>query len=56
MKKMTLTFTHEKDTKNAIRYQEEVAEGKPSAIGTLYMQKWAAEGATKIKVTIEEVK
>lgn len=35
----TLTFTVEKETKNTIRYQEQT-DGKPPAIGTLYVQKW----------------
>lgn len=56
MKKHTLTFAHEKDTKNAVRFQEEVEEGKPTVVGTLYVQKWATEGAKKLKITIEEAK
>ena len=39
MEKQTLTFTMERTTKNTIRYQED-ADGKPPAIGTLYVQKW----------------
>ena len=38
MNKQTLTFTLERETKNIIRYQED-ADGKPPAIGTLYIQK-----------------
>jgi hypothetical protein len=38
--KQTLTFTFEKETKNTIRYQEQT-DGKPPAIGSLYVQKWA---------------
>jgi hypothetical protein len=39
MQEQTLTFTLERETKNTIRYQED-ADGKPPAIGTLYVQKW----------------
>ena len=33
-----ITFSQEKDTKNAIRYQEDVAEDE-AKIGTLYVRK-----------------
>ena len=39
MDSQTLAFTVERETKNTIRYQEET-NGKPPAIGTLYVQKW----------------
>jgi hypothetical protein len=39
METQSITFTLERETKNTIRYQED-ADGKPSAIGTLYVQKW----------------
>ena len=39
MEPQTLTFTIERETKNTVRYQEQT-EGKPPAIGTLYVQKW----------------
>ena len=39
MEPQTLTFTVERETKNTVRYQEQT-EGKPPAIGTLYVQKW----------------
>ena len=40
MERQTVIFTLEKETKNTIRYQEQ-ADGKPPAIGTLYVQRWA---------------
>jgi hypothetical protein len=40
MEKQTLIFTLERETKNTIRYKEEV-NGQPATIGTLYVQKWA---------------
>lgn len=37
--KLERVFEIEKETKNTIRYQE-VAEGQPPVIGTIYVQKW----------------
>lgn len=55
MESQTLNFTLERETKNTIRYQEET-EGKPPAIGTLYVQKWllGTEPPKKLTVTIGE--
>ncbi len=43
MEKLELTFSYEKETKNTIRYQEELGEeaysSKDIAIGYLYIQK-----------------
>jgi hypothetical protein len=39
MEAQTLNFTLERETKNTIRYQED-ASGTPTAIGTIYVQKW----------------
>ncbi len=33
-------FELEKETKNTVRYQEEVADGKPPIVRTIYVQKW----------------
>ncbi len=54
METQTLTFTVERETKNTIRYQEKT-DGKPPAIGTLYVQKWfLGETAPRtLAVTIE---
>ena len=38
MEPQPLRFTVERETKNTVRYQEDT-EGKPPAIGTLYIQK-----------------
>jgi hypothetical protein len=56
MDKQTLTFTLERETKNTIRYQED-ADGKPPAIGTLYVQKWllGKEPPKALFVTLSEV-
>ena len=55
MDKQTLTFTLERETKNTIRYQKD-ADGKPPAIGTLYVQKWLLrkEPPKKLTITIGE--
>lgn len=49
-----IEFVKEKETKNTVRYKEVQQEGKPSVIGTLYLQKWYAGSAEKILVTIEK--
>jgi len=45
MDKLELKFTYEKETKNTIRYQEELGEmahgSKDIAVGSLYVQKEA---------------
>lgn len=48
-------FGFEKVTKNTIRYAEQAEEGKPPAIGTIYIQKWAlgTNPPAEITVTIE---
>jgi len=54
METQTLTFTVERETKNTIRYQEKT-NGKPPAIGTLYVQKWllGEPAPSTLIVTIE---
>jgi hypothetical protein len=56
MEKQTLTFTLERETKNTIRYSEDVS-GKPPAIGTLYVQKWLLgdQPPKNLSITIEEI-
>ncbi|HEY4699663.1 MAG TPA: hypothetical protein VIH27_04755 [Nitrososphaerales archaeon] len=49
----TATFTKEKETKNTVRFQEDVQAGQPLKIGPLYVQKWVVGPAAKIKVTLE---
>lgn len=55
MEPQTLKFTLERETKNTVRYQEET-EGKPPAIGTVYLQKWALgeNPPRNITVTVAE--
>lgn len=55
MQSQTLIFTMEKETKNTIRYMEQT-DGKPPAIGSLYVQKWlVGQNPPKtLTVTIQE--
>ena len=60
MEKLELIFSREKETKNTIRYQEELGEEAYSswdiAVGSLYVQKEALGDPLprRLKVTIEE--
>jgi hypothetical protein len=55
METQIITFTLERETKNTFRYQED-ADGKPPAIGTLYVQTWllGKEPPKQLTVTIGE--
>lgn len=57
MKQTKLTFTHERDTKGAHRYQEDAADGEHT-IGTLYVRKDQVDGERpdKLEVTLKPVK
>ncbi len=60
MEKLVLKFTYEKETRNTIRYQEELGDEAHSsrdiAVGSLYVQKEALGEPTpqRLKVTIEQ--
>ncbi len=55
MEQRIISFTMERETKNTIRYQEDL-NGHPSAIGTLYIQNWLLGEAppTRLQVTVSE--
>ena len=59
MDRLELTFTYEKETKNTIRYREELGEfahsSRDVAVGPLYVQKEALGEPIPqtLKVTIE---
>ena len=59
MEKLELRFTYEKETKNTVRYQEELGEEAHSsrdiAVGTIYVQKEALgePAPQRLKVVIE---
>lgn len=50
----SLTFTRLRETKNTVRFEEEVETGHPPVIGTIYIQKWFVGEAAEITVTIEK--
>jgi hypothetical protein len=60
MERLELIFTYEKETKNTIRYQEELGEEAHSsrdiAVGSLYIRKEALgePAPQRLRVTIEE--
>lgn len=49
----TVLFQREKDTKNTVKFAEVQTQGQAPIVGTLYLQKWFAQGTTSLKVTIE---
>lgn len=54
MEKHVVTLKREKETKNTIRYKEEVGEsGKPPVLDSIYVPKWVAGDEQEIRVTIE---
>ena len=59
MDKLELIFSREKETKNTIRYQEELGEmahsSRDIAVGSLYIQKevLGEPAPQRLKVTIE---
>ena len=52
-KTKTIQFEKEKDTKNTVKFAEVQTPGEPPIIGTLYVQKWFAGDATKLKISVE---
>lgn len=60
MDKLELRFTYEKETKNTIRYQEELGKmahsSRDIAVGSLYVQKEVLGNPPpqRLKVTVEE--
>lgn len=45
-------FVKAKETKGTIVFQEQLEEGQPDVVGTLYLKRWYAGSATRITVTI----
>jgi hypothetical protein len=52
MEPITLTFEHERDTKNTRRFQEVVEDGAAPVIGTLYVHNSVKTDDT-LTVTVE---
>jgi len=48
-----LTFVRERDTKNMVRYQEEVAAGSEAKVGSFYVSKAEAKDSQRLKMTLE---
>ena len=48
----TIEFRRLRDTKNTVRFVEEIPAGKPPVIGTIYVQKWFAGTADKLTIII----
>lgn len=53
MSKKEISFEFEKETKNSIRYKEVPSEGMPPVVGSLYVQKWFAGSAKRLRVTLD---
>jgi hypothetical protein len=52
---LELTFQRERETKNTVRYEEQVGD-EPPIVGTLYVQKYAVNrigNPERLRVTIE---
>lgn len=52
--KTTIVFRKLRDTKNTVRFEEDVPSGKPPVIGTIYVQKWFAGDTEKLAITIDK--
>jgi hypothetical protein len=50
----TVKFEIEKEVKHSIRYKEICEQGSPPVIGSIYVQKWFADGAKELTITIEK--
>jgi hypothetical protein len=48
----TLTFTKERDTKNKVRFAEQVEDGETATVGTLYINQEVVE-AEELGDTLE---
>ncbi len=50
----TIKFVrHIRDSKNCCRYVEVAPEGQPTVLDQLYVQKWFAQNAKELTVTID---
>lgn len=53
MREITRKFAFVRATKNTLRYEEQVGDDQAPVIGTIYIQKHAAEGAIEVEVTLK---
>jgi hypothetical protein len=49
----TLDFTKKKETKGCIVYEEAERPGQPIVVGSLYVKRFAAGKAEKVKIILE---
>ena len=52
---ITVQFVREKETKNAVRFEEAPQDGEPTKFGTIYIQKWVVQrlgNPREIEVTV----
>jgi len=54
MSQTIVKMEFEKENKHSIRYKEVPEPGKAEVIGSIYVQKWFAENAKTIEVTINK--
>lgn len=47
-----IVFEKAKETQNTVVFKEKPEKGKPPVVGTLYVQKWAAEDVDRVEVTL----
>lgn len=52
---IVVRFVRERESKNAVRFEEVTKEGEPPKVRTLYVQKWVIGGAQQLEVTINIV-
>jgi len=51
-REITRTFKFDRATKNTVRYTEVVEDDQAPVVGTIYIQKHAAQGATEVVITL----
>lgn len=54
MTQTTIKFELEKQNKNSVRYKEIPEDGKPTILGSIYVQKWFAGDSKIIEISISK--
>ena len=55
MSQTIVKLEFEKANKHSIRYKEVPEPGKAEVIGSIYVQKWFAENAKTLEITINKI-
>ena len=55
MSQTIVKLEFEKENKHSIRYKELTEPGKAEVIGSIYVQKWFAENAKTLEITINKI-